>query len=54
METPALYFVDGERNEIVMERVEGCSAKEWIEKIRKENDEKEFKVSKIGGGLPIR
>ncbi|KAF8371753.1 hypothetical protein PRIPAC_78182 [Pristionchus pacificus] len=51
VETPALYFVDGERNEIVMERVEGCSAKEWIEKIRKENDEKEFKDNLSSFGI---
>lgn len=44
METPSLYMVDAERNEIVMERIEGCSAKEWIEKMRKEKDMKEFKV----------
>ncbi|GMR48241.1 hypothetical protein PMAYCL1PPCAC_18436 [Pristionchus mayeri] len=51
VETPALYFVDGERNEIVMERVEGCSAKEWIEKTRREKSEHEFKESLFSFGV---
>lgn len=51
VETPALYFVDGERNEIVMERVEGCTAKEWIEKTRKEKNHEEFMESLSEFGL---
>ncbi|GMS96155.1 hypothetical protein PENTCL1PPCAC_18330 [Pristionchus entomophagus] len=51
VETPALYMVDGERNEIVMERVEGCTAKEWIEKTRKEKNEQEFKESLSSFGV---
>lgn len=51
VETPALYFVDAERNEIVMERVEGCSAKEWIEKMRKEKNHEEFQESLASFGV---
>lgn len=33
---PAVFFVDGVRNKIIMERIEGCTANSWIESRRVE------------------
>lgn len=42
VQSPAVFFVDGEANKIIMERVDGITAKEWIEQQRGTDD---FKTS---------
>ncbi|CAD6191285.1 unnamed protein product [Caenorhabditis auriculariae] len=37
VETPTIFFVDGEKNKIIMELVEGPTAKDWIESRRAED-----------------
>ncbi|CAJ0916997.1 unnamed protein product, partial [Mesorhabditis belari] len=43
VKTPAIYFVDTNRHILIMERVEGPTAKDWIESQRQRAEE-EFKV----------
>lgn len=35
---PAVFFIDSDRNRIIMERIDGCTAKAWIESRRLEED----------------
>ncbi|CAI5448700.1 unnamed protein product [Caenorhabditis angaria] len=36
IQTPAIFFIDGEKNSIIMERIDGPTAKLWIETKRSE------------------
>lgn len=45
IETPAIYFIDGEKNLVVMEWINGPTAKNWISQQAEQLDEEKYEVT---------